>query len=117
MPLRLCRPLFALMAVILIAVTSVVSAANMAPTRDVTATQVVAALSETLTGATCGDLPSSDEHHCPFCRLLPEAERMGPVEVTLVLRPHDGWQQLSELIGRTRPRNINHPSRAPPFSA
>ncbi|MHA7827625.1 MAG: hypothetical protein ACX93P_08700 [Roseovarius sp.] len=114
----LCRPryLFVLAIVAAIALSSAVSAARMAPDNAKIAVAGMALLYGTPSVSVCGTT-SSDEHRCQFCHLLSDAPQLAPEPLVWILRPHDGWRQLSGLARSAKARNINHSVRAPPEQA
>lgn len=112
----LVRPFLSVLALVVLAITSVQSASMLAPDRDAAIRSTI----ELYYGASaedfCGDEKHGD-HHCPFCRLLPDAPRADPVALAVLLQPHDGWRRLASLTRDAQARNLNHLARAPPSPA
>ncbi|MAC78385.1 MAG: hypothetical protein CML66_10015 [Rhodobacteraceae bacterium] len=98
-----------------LAVTSVVSAAMMAPDRSDAALD---AFAEIYGGHldVCGDMGGPD-HHCPFCHGLPEVPAIGFDPVVFLLTPHDGWRRQQDLFRAAQSRDLNHSPRGPPVLA
>jgi len=110
---RLAFPVLALAVVVLVAVTSIASAARMAPDRGEAAIGAFELAQGVVLGDACGADPSQ-AHHCPFCHALPEAPKVGHDGMVFLLTPHDGWRRLRELQRAAQTRNLSHSPRAPP---
>ena len=109
----LVRPFLSVLALVLLAMTSVQSASMLAPDRDAAIRSTIELYYGTSAEDFCGDEKHGD-HRCPFCRLLPEAPRADPVALAVLLQPHDGWRRLASLTRDAQARNLNHSARAPP---
>ncbi|WP_163849522.1 hypothetical protein [Pseudooceanicola aestuarii] len=106
----------ALCAVLLILVTSSVSAWFMAPDRAEQAKFVTAVTFALSPADFCGD-PSGHDHRCPFCHSLPEPPAAQAPDVMALLRPADGWRRLADLHRAAQARDLSHAPRAPPVPA
>lgn len=108
--------LFALMIGLCLAVTSVMSAALMAPDRMSQSRMVYAMIVGAELTDFCGDHGdhTTHDHPCPFCHGLPEAPVACAPDMTMAFRPSDLWRQSEGLRRAAQARNINHSSRAPP---
>ena len=100
--------------VMLIAVVSVFSAAQMAPDRTDPAFEQAALLGMSASDL-CGD--EETDHHCPFCRLLPETPEVAPAHIAVDFRPADGWRQLTDRFRAAQARRHAQTPRAPPSIA
>lgn len=108
--------IFALVLGFCLAMTSVVSAALMAPDR----TSIHQAAQASVFGATasdfCGDIAGQrgHEHSCPFCHAVPSLPQLTAPDMCLAFRPHELWRPGEALRRAAQARNINHSTRAPP---
>ena len=108
-----------LVAALMVAMSSVVSASRMMPNRAVPAMagQMAAGgphASHHARDPHGGDGSSHDDHQCPFCRLLSDPP---DIRITPGLRrtpPSLVWQSLGHLIARAQARNPHVSARAPP---
>ncbi len=114
---RRIRAPFGLLAAILIALASVVSAGHMAPDRD----DIARAEIQMVYGGSADDYCQSDhdhsDHRCPFCRLLPE-EGHAPLELTARAACFDLGVSLPGPfdLPRQRPDRATSPRAPPRFS-
>ena len=61
----------------------------------------------------CGD--EEHDHHCPFCRVVPEPALPQPGNLAFDVRPLDGWRQLHDLRPADVAADSGQSARAPPF--
>jgi hypothetical protein len=109
--------LFSFAAAILIAAASVVSAARMAPVAAATSEMAAFFAAGGTAADLCGDVPSSHEHHCPFCRLLGDPPRTDFAPAVLRLAWTLDWQALASLTVGHQNGNPRVFARAPPALA
>ncbi|MCA0941858.1 hypothetical protein LCM28_18435 [Salipiger pacificus] len=100
---------------VLLALSSVVSAARMAPDRTTAELQAYALAFGGSIDELCGKAAGAD-HHCPLCHGLPEAPTSARSGRALLFEPHDGWQRHNDLHRAAQARNLCHSTRAPPVS-
>ena len=109
----------ALLLMLVLALTSVTSAAMMAPERGDPARMA----HEMTFGAEMHDICGAGHHQghgdhaCPFCHGLPEAPALGHAGLVSMLTPVDGRLRADHLWRAAQTRNINHSPRAPPRKA
>lgn len=102
-------------AVCLLTVGSLLSAAMIAPDRADLAEQQL-----TLMGMTADDLcgtPAGHDHHCPFCHLVPDTPVPAPADVISILRPCSAWHLARHLHRAAQARDHARSPRAPPATA
>ncbi|WP_343504367.1 hypothetical protein [Alloyangia pacifica] len=98
---------------VLLALSSVVSAARMAPDRETVKIEAYALLYGSSIDELCGDEAGHD-HHCPLCHGLPEAPSSAHDDRHVPVEPHDAWHRCNDLHRAAQARNLCHSPRAPP---
>ncbi|WP_394153816.1 hypothetical protein [Loktanella salsilacus] len=111
---HLRHTLLTLTAILIVAVSSVTSAAQMVPNpAQAAAIQALAAF-----GATgddlCGDGPAVSHYHCPFCHLLPDAPSCQARPREFRLSTVFELTQSADLIAGSQGGDPHVRSRAPP---
>ena len=101
---------------LILVVTSIASAALMAPDRSEPLRAFYALHFGDASADFCADHAGHDshEHRCPFCHATPKAPEPTPPGRSLDFSPHDMWRQGESLRRAAQARNINHSTRAPP---
>lgn len=100
---------------VLLALSSVVSAALMAPDRGSARLERHVLTYGSDPADLCGE-HAGHEHHCPLCHGLPEAPESVRTQREVLLEPHDGWLLRDDLHRAAQARNLCHSPRAPPVS-
>lgn len=100
-------------AVILLITGSFTSATMLAPDRAEGA-RVQAALVGLTAEDICGG-KAGQQHHCPFCNLLPTAPGASEPERVTELRPVDQWRMVKQLKRDAQARDHARSPRAPPI--
>ncbi|MGR3315811.1 hypothetical protein [Marinibacterium profundimaris] len=100
---------------VLVALSSAISAALMAPERGAVQREVHALIYGGDLVDLCGEEARHD-HRCPLCHGLPDAPEIRLAVRTFLLEPHDAWGQSDDLHRAAQARNICHSTRAPPIS-
>lgn len=105
----------ALFAALCIALTSVASAARMAPTPAPTADVQAFLDSGGALDDLCimGDVDHAD-HDCPFCRLISDSERLTPMPASWLLIPHRVDYRLTDLTTHHQLYMLAIAARGPP---
>ncbi|WP_305972346.1 hypothetical protein [Mameliella sp. MMSF_3537] len=101
---------------VLMALSSVISAARMAPDRTTVQFETHALLFGSSAADLCGTETGHD-HHCPLCHGLPEAPVSAHCGQLFLLDPHDAWYRRDDLYRAAQARNLCHSPRAPPVQA
>ena len=100
------------MAVILLIAGSVMSATMLIPDRAEIA-RAEAALAGITSADLCGD-EAGHQHHCPFCKLLPNAGGISQPERATRMRPVDHWRMAEHIYRGAQARDNARSPRAPP---
>ncbi len=110
--------IFALVLGFCLAMSSVGSAALMAPDRTSIAKAVHVMTFGLAASDFCNDHEGhgGHEHDCPFCHALPDKPQFAAPDLSVAFIPHELWRQAKALRRAAQTRNINHSSRAPPRS-
>ena len=98
---------------VLLALSSVISTARMAPSRATVQLEAYTMVYGALIDGFCGGEPGQD-HHCPLCHGLPDVPCCAQEERLVILEPHDAWRRGEDLLRAARARNLRHSPRAPP---
>lgn len=114
------RHLLILIAVLVLAVGSAVSAAMMAPDRGDLAEAQLAMMGMTSEDL-CGDHAGHGEHgghdhRCPFCHLVSDPAMPAPADIASRLIPVTAWQLAGDLHRAAQARDHARSPRAPPLS-
>ncbi|WP_156116964.1 hypothetical protein [Paracoccus halophilus] len=98
---------------VIMALSSAISAALMAPDRATVELQAYAMVYGSVLGDLCGK-GGDAEYRCPLCHSLPKA----PISIHegrfLLLEPHEAWRCYDDLHRAAQARNLRHSPRAPP---
>lgn len=100
---------------VLLALSSVVSAARMAPDRTGVELQTYALMYGGSLDEFCGHEAGHD-HHCPLCHGLPDAPESAHGGRDFLLEPHVAWRRRDDLQRAAQARNLCHSPRAPPLA-
>lgn len=108
--------IFALLLGFCLAVSSVSSAALMAPDRASIAMAVHTMTFGSAASDFCDDHAGhgGHAHNCPFCHALPDPPQIIAPDLYIAFVPHEVWRQAKALRRAAQARNINHSTRAPP---
>lgn len=109
--------LFTLVAALLVAVASVVSAARMVPDTSGSPDAAVFLTAGATINDFCGGLPTENDHHCPFCRLQPDPPEISLASQGECLSFTLAWQSLNDLSLAPQRGNPYVSARAPPAQA
>jgi len=107
-----CHHLRVCFAVLLLAATSVTSAAMLAPDRTDAALAQLTLLGLSVDDI-CGDSPSH-EHRCQYCHLLPDAPNASASVVETQLLCVMSWKLSADLYRAAPARDHDRSPRAPP---
>lgn len=108
--------IFALLLGFCLCVSSVGSAALMAPDRTSIARAVHVMNFGPAEADFCDDHAghAGHEHNCPFCHALPDPPQLTAPDLSVAFMPHELWRKAQALRRAAQARNINHSTRAPP---
>ncbi|MBU0782248.1 hypothetical protein [Loktanella salsilacus] len=113
---HLRHTLLTLTAILVVAVSSITSAAQKAPTpAQAAAVQMLVALGASADDL-CGDGPISGHNHCPFCHLLPDPPSCHASPREFRLSTVFDLADQSDLIAGSQSGDPHVRSRAPPTS-
>lgn len=115
MTIRRLLHTIALFAAVCIALTSVASAARLAPMPALTAEMQAFLAAGGSVDALCGDHDvDHDDHDCPFCRLLSDPESIAPFSASWILIPQRDGQTLTDLTAHHQLYQLAISARGPP---
>ncbi|OSP53445.1 hypothetical protein BV911_17985 [Pseudoruegeria sp. SK021] len=113
MNVNLCHHLRLYFVVLLLAATSVTSAAMLAPDRTDAAIAQLALLGLSVDDI-CGD-PLTHDHRCPYCHLLANTPIPSPGEFETQLLFMMSWKLSADLYRAAQARDHERSPRAPPY--